>query len=28
MSLGSICTNALRELSGFEIPASFYGKPT
>jgi len=25
MSLGSICTNALRELSGFEIPASFYG---
>lgn len=24
MSLNTICTNALRELSGFEIPSSFY----
>lgn len=25
MSLGSICTNALSELSGFNVPGSFFG---
>ena len=27
MSLLTICTNALKELGGFEIPGSFYGNP-